>query len=197
MLTALLERARTVRSAEMEGDEAVDAGFTLIELMVVLLIMGILMAIAIPTFLGVTGSANDRAAQSNLTNAITEASAVFQANNQSFTNLTPTVFQSSAPEFSWTTGSAAPGNNISIDISSDGGVLILASASKAGSGTCWYAMYAPEEAPSTAFPSVTGMPSTAGTFYAKGAATSGACTASNAASFGSWFSSYGAATVTN
>ena len=65
--------------------EAADAGFTLIELMVVLLIIAILLAIAIPTFLGVSGSANDRAAQSNLTNALTEVKALYQ-NSQSYTS---------------------------------------------------------------------------------------------------------------
>ena len=72
-------RAREVQGAE----EAADAGFTLIELMVVLLIIAILLAIAIPTFLGVTGSANDRAAQSNLTNALTEVKALYQ-NSQTY-----------------------------------------------------------------------------------------------------------------
>lgn len=50
-----------------------DAGFTLVELMVVVLIIAILIAIAIPTFLGARQRAQDRAAQSNLRNALTAA----------------------------------------------------------------------------------------------------------------------------
>jgi prepilin-type N-terminal cleavage/methylation domain-containing protein len=48
-----------------------DEGFTLVELMVVVLIIAILIAIAIPTFLGARQRAQDRAAQSNLRNALT------------------------------------------------------------------------------------------------------------------------------
>ncbi len=53
--------------------------------MVVLLILAILLAIAIPTFLGVTKSANDRAAQSNLNTALVNAKAAFQSQGQSYT----------------------------------------------------------------------------------------------------------------
>ena len=50
-----------------------EEGFTLVELMVVVLIIAILIAIAIPTFLGARERAQDRAAQSNLRNALTSA----------------------------------------------------------------------------------------------------------------------------
>ena len=78
MLKSMLTHLRETSMREFEGDEAAEAGFTLIELMVVLLIIAILLAIAIPTFLGVANSAGDRAAQSNLTNALTEAKAMYQ-----------------------------------------------------------------------------------------------------------------------
>src|SRR5579872_6103609 len=78
MFKSLLARAREVRAAELEGEEGLEGGFTLIELMVVLLIIAILLAIAIPTFLGVTGSAKDRSAQSTDTNAVTNLIAYYQ-----------------------------------------------------------------------------------------------------------------------
>jgi len=53
-----------------------DDGFTLIELMVVVLIIAILIAIAIPTFLGAQNRARDRSAQSDLRNALTAAKTV-------------------------------------------------------------------------------------------------------------------------
>ena len=52
-------------------------GFTLIELMVVVLIIAILIAIAIPTFLGARQRAQDRASQSDLRNALTAEKTVY------------------------------------------------------------------------------------------------------------------------
>ncbi len=54
-----------------------DKGFTLIELMVVVLIIAILLAIAIPTFLGAQNKAKDRSAQSSARNALTNAKVLY------------------------------------------------------------------------------------------------------------------------
>jgi type IV pilus assembly protein PilA len=54
----------------MDGDRRND-GFTLIELMVVVLIIAILLAVAIPTFLGAQQNARRRAAQANVRNVFT------------------------------------------------------------------------------------------------------------------------------
>lgn len=62
-----------------------DEGFTLVELMVVVLIIAILMAIAIPTFLGARQKAQDRAAQANLRNGLTTAK-TFYVDGETYVN---------------------------------------------------------------------------------------------------------------
>jgi type IV pilus assembly protein PilA len=172
-------------AAAIEGQEALTAedGFTLIELMVVLLIIAILLAIAIPTFLGVTNTAGDRAAQSNLTNALTEAKALYEVQQSYSINgaaYTTAQLTSQAPEFSWTTGTctSSSGNCIGYKVfdatvTGDGQGMELYSLSSKTS-TCWYAFDLESTPSSGAILAGSPAPSfpTAGVWYGKKTITS-------------------------
>jgi type IV pilus assembly protein PilA len=103
-----------------------EKGFTLLELMVVVLIIAILLAIAIPTFLGTRRRAQDRRAQSNLRNALTVERAYYTQNARFSAN--SSELETWEPSLDWSQSNAwmdgvlpsAPGEVIDPGIDLDG-----------------------------------------------------------------------------
>jgi type IV pilus assembly protein PilA len=134
-------------SATRRTDEDQE-GFTLIELMVVVLIIAILLAIAIPTFIGARTRAQDRAAQSNIRNALTAEKTTYFADKQAYAGALAgsaelTTLMSIEPAIGWFDGVtgltpgkvglvAGPQNLTTKDN------LVLGAMSV--SGTCFYEM---------------------------------------------------------
>ncbi len=83
-----------------------ERGFTLVEVMVVLIVIGVLTMMAVPTFLSAKERAMDRGAQSDLQIAVSAAKAEF-SEDADYTGLTTAQMQTSEPSLGWVDASTA------------------------------------------------------------------------------------------
>jgi len=134
--------------ARREDDER---GFTLIELMVVVLIIAILIAIAIPTFLGAKSRAQDKAAQSSLRNALTNAKGIY-TDSDSYVPSTDTALQAAEPSLTFVPAAtaSATAKTVSVDVVDATHIILVAYSS---SGSC-YAIGDAANGPGTVFAKV-------------------------------------------
>jgi type IV pilus assembly protein PilA len=121
-------------------DQDNEEGFTLIELMVVVLIIGILLAIAIPTFLGARDRANNRSAQSNLRNALT-AEKVLYTDNQQYTDTSPAGIidlKGVEPSLTWAPAVSATSARQVVAKTFGAVPTTVVLYDQSATGTCWY-----------------------------------------------------------
>lgn len=123
------------RFMERNKDEE---GFTLIELMVVVLIIAILLAIAIPTFLGSQNKAKDRSAQSSLRNTVTAAKSIY-TDSSDYSTATTTALAAGEPSLSFVATGTVSADPKTVSVNPGTSVsTVFYGASKSASGTCFY-----------------------------------------------------------
>jgi type IV pilus assembly protein PilA len=113
-----------------------EEGFTLIELMVVVLIIAVLIAIAIPTFLGLRRGANDVAAKGTATTALKAAKAIF-SDTDSYAPVTLAELRNTEVSISYVDGATASNGSLIASVNVPVPSTFVASVYSA-SGTCFF-----------------------------------------------------------
>jgi type IV pilus assembly protein PilA len=124
------------RTHAVTRDDEPEAGFTLIELMMVILIIAILIAVMIPTFVGAKRRAQDRAMQSSIRNALTAAKVVFSEHGD-YTDATVATLAATEPGITFVDAGTGPNgpNAVSVEPVSTSYFRI---AGQSLSGTCFF-----------------------------------------------------------
>jgi type IV pilus assembly protein PilA len=113
-----------------------DAGFTLIELMMVIFIIAILIAVLMPVFLGATARARDRAMQTSLRDAVTAAKSVF-ADKADYTQATPGTLTAQTGALTYVSAATAPSGQNTVSVGPiSASYIVFGGLSK--SGQCFY-----------------------------------------------------------
>jgi len=127
-----------------------DSGFTLIELMVALLILAILLAVAVPSLLGISRSANGRVAQANSNTALLASQTLFYTSGGQFqpTSTMTTSLGATQRNLVFHPGASSNHSQVSVYVAPDHNALIMAVQSNS-TKDCWYTIVNGTSEPAT------------------------------------------------
>jgi prepilin-type N-terminal cleavage/methylation domain-containing protein len=180
--------------AEKRAKLGEDEGFTLIELMVVVLIIAILIAVAIPTYIGARKSAQNSAAAQLLRNVMQTGRDIYTAHNGFGTTVAPVTtadFSTSEPLYTFSLSSGAGSSAATVNGNPNSVGVALGSGSNStgmiqsieyvvydSANLCLYALDIPSDQSSLLTANGGKLPS-AGTYYTSSTASKGVCTATS------------------
>lgn len=155
-MTKISRRATSARRGMGKGSGSDQAGFTVIELAIVLVILGVVVAIGVPTYFTLRHERSDPAAQTSLEQALNIADGFYKNNAQTYVNICPTkkcgqsekkgqqpdgymaiLASGAAGPSAVTNPQPSTGTSVvSIDVVNRGADIIIAALAD-GTGNCW------------------------------------------------------------
>lgn len=131
------ERGKGPMTSTKKRDEA---GFTLVELMAVVAVLGVLVAVAVPALLRAQSGAKEKAAQSNVRTALSAAKSFYtQHQNYWITSDADTLqlFRAAEPSLGWVGAMGSPSGRVNeVSWASTSAQVVL--AVRASNGDCFF-----------------------------------------------------------
>jgi type IV pilus assembly protein PilA len=139
-----------VNTPDTHARQRAENGFSLVELMMVVLIIVVLMAIAVPTFMSARDTARDRAVGQNVRNALTAVRAA-GSDTGGYKEMVHADLPINEPQLQWMTGDTPSISPISMSVTIDNANQVVTIAALHETGDCFLIRDWANQAPGVQF----------------------------------------------